>query len=393
MNITIRSFISEATFILFVGTFILAGLPVQAQLSNPQSSPVEQILTSELPQVDTLRTGREMYEETCARCHGTGGTGQAAQKLGLDVQPPDFTNCSFVTREPDQDFLAVAHVGGPVRGFSPPMPPHGSIYSSAQIQRIVNYIRTFCTDDDWPRGELNLPRPMVTEKAYPEDEAVISSSVDAEGSGAVMNEFVFEKRFGARNQLEVVIPFGLRERPSAGWSPMHVGDVALGVKRALYHSLQSGTILSLTGEVILPTGDSDAGFGKGTTVLEPFVSFGQILPVGAFIHAQSGVEFPTDRDLATEEAFWRAVLGKSMTQGRWGRTWSPMVEVLGSREFEGGAQTHWDLVPQVQVTLNKRQHIMANVGVRIPVDDPGRSSQVMVYLLWDWFDGGFFEGW
>ncbi len=36
---------------------------------------------------------------------------------------------------------------------------------------------------------------------------------------------------------------------------------------------------------------------------------------------------------------------------------------------------------------------MANIGVRIPVDDPERSSQVMVYLLWDWFDGGFFEGW
>ncbi len=393
MDIRFHSVLSETIRVFVIGVFLLVSLPAQAQLDGSASSQIEQILTAELPQVDTLRSGQEMYEETCATCHSSDGSGEAAQKLGLAVQPPDFSDCSFVTREPDQDFMAVATEGGPVRGFSPLMPAHGTTYSEAQIQRIVNYTRTFCENDAWPRGELNLPRPLVTEKAYPEDEAVVSSSIDAEGAGAVMNEFVFEKRFGARNQLEVVVPFGLREQTGTGWSPMHLGDVAVGVKRALYHSARSGTILSLTGEVILPTGDSDAGFGNGMTVLEPFVSFGQILPAGTFIHAQSGVEFPTDRSTASEEGFWRTVLGKSITQGRWGRTWSPMVELLGSREFESGAQAHWDLVPQLQITLNKRQHIMANVGVRIPLDDPGRSSQVMVYLLWDWFDGGFFEGW
>ena len=23
----------------------------------------------------------------------------------------------------------------------------------------------------------------------------------------------------------------------------------------------------------------------------------------------------------------------------------------------------------------------------------GRDTQVVMYLLWDWFDGGFFDGW
>jgi hypothetical protein len=50
-------------------------------------------------------------------------------------------------------------------------------------------------------------------------------------------------------------------------------------------------------------------------------------------------------------------------------------------------------VPQIQITLNRRQHIMMNVGYRMPVDDASRTSQIMVYLLWDWFDGGFTEGW
>lgn len=169
--------------------------------------------------------------------------------------------------------------------------------------------------------------------------------------------------------------------------------MALGVKRALYHNLDRGSILSVTGEVILPTGDVATGFGKGTTVLEPFASFGQILPLDGFFHLQTGLEYPLLRDKAEDEAFWRAAIGKSFNPNPWGRTWSPMVEILGSREFESGAATHWDIVPQMQVTLNTRQHIMLNVGMQVPVDDPERDTQFMVYILWDWFDGGIFEGW
>jgi hypothetical protein len=48
----------------------------------------------------------------------------------------------------------------------------------------------------------------------------------------------------------------------------------------------------------------------------------------------------------------------------------------------------------MQVTLNQRQHIMANVGVRFPMTETeGRDPQILAYILWDWFDGGFFEGW
>jgi hypothetical protein len=71
-----------------------------------------------------------------------------------------------------------------------------------------------------------------------------------------------------------------------------------------------------------------------------------------------------------------------------------MVEMLGSRELKVGEIAHWDLIPQLQVTLSTRQHIMLNAGVRIPLNQAdSRPTQVMVYVLWDWFDGGFSEGW
>jgi hypothetical protein len=48
----------------------------------------------------------------------------------------------------------------------------------------------------------------------------------------------------------------------------------------------------------------------------------------------------------------------------------------------------------MQVTLSKRQHIRANVGVLIPATNTsGRNIQVLFYLLWDWQDGRLTEGW
>ena len=70
-----------------------------------------------------------------------------------------------------------------------------------------------------------------------------------------------------------------------------------------------------------------------------------------------------------------------------------MLELLTKRDLVSGAETQVDLVPQVQVSLNRRQHVLLNVGARIPIDDPDRGTQLVVYVLWDWFDGGFFDGW
>jgi len=48
----------------------------------------------------------------------------------------------------------------------------------------------------------------------------------------------------------------------------------------------------------------------------------------------------------------------------------------------------------MQVTLNKRQHIRANVGFSIPTaNTAGRAKQLVFYLLWDFFDGGLKDGW
>ena len=167
---------------------------------------------AEWPRTDyATMDGQALYMTACAGCHAVDGAGLPAPSVGFAVPLPDFTDCSFATREPDSDWLAVAHDGGPVRGFDPLMPAFGGVLDLDQLQRAMDYVRTLCGDDAWPRGELNLPRAMVTEKAYPEDEAVFTWGSTLDGPTELTGELVYEKRFGARNQIELQVPFSYRD--------------------------------------------------------------------------------------------------------------------------------------------------------------------------------------
>jgi hypothetical protein len=339
------------------------------------------------------RSGADLYLAACAHCHGRDGRGASAERLRLPVPLPDFTDCRFATREPDEDWAAVVHQGGPARGFDRTMPAFGTALSADEIQRVLAHLRSLCRDDAWPRGELNLPRPLVTEKAFPEDEVVLTASVAAEGRSEVATRVVYERRLGPRGQVELALPVAARETGTPGWRG-GLGDVAIGYKRALAHSFRTGSIVSVTGELVLPTGSAAAGFGKGTSIFEPFVTVGQLLPGNGFLQFQGGVELPADTKKAEREAFWRTTIGTTLTAPRFGRQWSPMVELLAARALEEGERTQWDLVPQMQVTLSRRQHVMVNGGVRVPLTDARRRATALVfYILWDWFDGGLTDGW
>ncbi len=342
----------------------------------------------------SLTTGAEVYQASCAACHGPDGRGRPQAEVGFETPLPDFTDCSYASREHSADWATIAHSGGPVRVFSQIMPAFGEALTTEQIEAAVEHIRGFCTDSSWPRGELNLPLPLVTEKAFPEDEALIEASFSAEGPVSFSPALIYEKRFGAQNQIELKVPFQLDHPDGQEWSG-GIGDIGFAFKRPLFHSVDTGSIFSVVVEVVLPTGDPDRGTGKGVTIFEPYGAFGQILPGNSFVQLQGGAELPTHKDDAVNELYWRTAIGKTFAQdsGR-GRSWTPMIEVLGARELETGAEAEWDLVPQMQVSLSKRQHIMANVGVRLPVTQTGsRTTEVLVYVLWDWFDGGLFEGW
>ena len=113
------------------------------------------------------------------------------------------------------------------------------------------------------------------------------------------------------------------------------------------------------------------------------------------MQAQIGTDQPTSTNESARTFYWRVAGGRTWRQeDGLGRQWTPMLEIVSDRDFDHRATTTIDIAPQFQVTLNRRQHVRMNVGLQVPVTNTeGRSKQLVCYLLWDWFDGGFREGW
>jgi hypothetical protein len=340
--------------------------------------------------------GRDIFRSACAACHGADGKGAPDNVRGFEKPDtfPDFTSCIATAREADVFWSAIIHNGGPARGFSKIMPSFREALADDEITEAIKYVKGFCRESAWPHGDLNLPRPLVTEKAFPEDETALDAAFNTEGDAAITSRVVFEKRLGPRGQLDVVVPFQFQKPGGVEWQN-GVGDIIAGYKHVLLSNTHSGSIFSISGETTFATGDAKRNMGKGVTVIEGFASYGQILPKKAFLQFQSGIELPVDANRANRAIFWRTVLGSSFAPDRGlGRLWSPMVELLADREIAAGERINWDIVPQLQVTLSQRQHIRANIGLRLPINDFGpRPAQVMFYLMWDWFDGGLRDGW
>src|SRR5262245_53419019 len=166
------------------------------------------LLAQNSPPELKLETGEDIFKAACIGCHGPGGKGQPQSTLGFEPPAtfPDFSDCNGSTREKTFDWSATIHDGGRARGFVEIMPSFGEALDAEQIRKVIQYLRDQCSETQWPLGELNLPRSLVTEKAFPEDEWVLTSSVKAQGPGEVASALIYEKRFGARNQIEFAVP-------------------------------------------------------------------------------------------------------------------------------------------------------------------------------------------
>jgi len=342
-----------------------------------------------------LDTGKEIYMAACASCHGPEGKGQAQNLAGFQRPSsfPDFSDCRTSTPEPDLQWRAVITNGGPARGFSQIMPAFKDALTQDQIGKVIEYLRSLCTEKAWPRGNFNLPRPLVTEKAFPEDEVVVSGATNLHGAPGGSATVIYEKRIGSSGMIEAAVPYNIAY--DSGVSRSGFGDIALGYKRKLFDDLKKGSIFSVGGEVVAPTGNPRLGTGGGSPVFEAFAAYGQILPAGSFLQFHTGYELSTQPDKVPRAYYLHTAIGKTFrTGGGLGRWWTPMTEFIADRDLLAGATTSWDVVPEIQIPISKRMHILANVGVRVPVNNTAdRPKQFLLYFLWDYVDGTLKQGW
>ncbi|MEO8726503.1 MAG: cytochrome c, partial [Acidobacteriaceae bacterium] len=197
--------------------------------------------TLRYPQPPNPKNGERIFKNGCVACHGADATGAPQTTAGF-ARPdtfPDFTKCDQTTPEPDSAWKDVIVNGGPSRGFSQIMPSFGVLLTSQEIDDVIAYLRHFCTNKHWARGELNLPRALITEKAFPEDEEVMSTAVNAQGAPGFVTDIIHEERFGVHNQIEVDVPVNAQDQNHTWYGG--VGDTTFGIKREVFSSLRTGS--------------------------------------------------------------------------------------------------------------------------------------------------------
>lgn len=113
------------------------GLPEEAlELENPIAATEE-----------SIARGREIYQQSCASCHGDEGYGDGPAAAGLDPKPANL-HAGHVQILPDGGLFWIITYG--VEGTA--MPAWENVLSEEDRWHVVNYLRTF---DEVERGETH----------------------------------------------------------------------------------------------------------------------------------------------------------------------------------------------------------------------------------------------
>jgi mono/diheme cytochrome c family protein len=337
---------------------------------------------------DPVAQGARVFQGNCAVCHGVEGRPDADSPLvkSLGVVPANLSDALFNSREPASDWRIVITHGGGALGFSEKMPAFGEVLDEGDIDAVLAYVKTLGGTHDYPDGELNLFLPIRTRKAFPEDEWVWKQRyTDQDGSNNWKNTLEYEFRVGERFQgvLEVT------HESEGGHSDF--GHFEPGFKYVLRHDLDRGFIATLGGNLGVPLN------GDAEWELLPYLAFGKLIRDEWVLQGSARLKLSLE-DSDHSSAEFAGIVHWAHTP--WPRNVFPALELVAEVPFERGTgpgrkeQVQLSAVPQVRIGLNKRGHVALNMGLELPLNDRDRHEwRAHVFLIWDFADGGFFEGW
>jgi mono/diheme cytochrome c family protein len=337
---------------------------------------------------DDLQRGAEIFQSNCATCHGPAGSPDADSELvkSLGVVPANFSDALFNSREPASTWKVVITHGGPSMGFSEMMPAFGATLAEQDIDNVLAYIKTLGGEHDYPDGELNLFLPVRTKKAFPEDEWVWKQRYTGQdGDNAWKNTLEYEFRIGQRAQGVFEVTHEVKG------SQQDFGHFEPGLKYVLKHDRDAGFIL---------TGAAQAGVPLNSGAhweFLPYLALGKLLSEKWTL--QSSGRLVLDLEDSDKSKGELAGVVHYVHTDR-GRAVFPGLELVAEIPFERGsgpdraAAVQWSLIPQARIGLNKRGNIALNAGLELPLNDDYRYDwRAYVYFIWDFADGGLFDGW
>jgi hypothetical protein len=159
----------------------------------------------------------------------------------------------------------------------------------------------------------------------------------------------------------------------------------------LTHDRQAGFILTGAAQVGVPLNS-----GADWEFL-PYLAFGKILSKKWTLQSSGRLKFDLeDSDKSSAEI--AGIVHYVHTDRR--RAVFPALEVVAEVPFERGTEPNradsvqWSIIPQARIGLNKRGNIALNAGVELPLNDDYRYDwRAYVFFIWDFADGGLFDGW
>ncbi len=353
------------------------------------------VLAGSLPaqeqDIDLSRlSGREIYVQFCSRCHGEDGKGNIPEEMlqNMEAPPPDLTEPYFNSAEKRLAWFRVIKFGGDIEGLSMSMPSWGESFSDKQIQEMIEYMKSFIPQDDYPQGELNFLRAHSVTKAYVEQEALIIPAYTLKNARQRASEtatiLYYANRFGNRFQYEVKAPIKSVSSPLRNdWG---LGDIELGVKYAFFDDYIKGTIASVGFEVELPTGDEGRGFGKGTVVAVPYFAAGMSANKFLELQGSARIDAPLDPAMANAGLKYGVSAVLILSDSRQGLF--PGFELSGQKNLTS-EESVFSIIPKVYVGLTRRGHVAISFGIEIPISaQKPFNSRWLAFFLWDYADSG-----
>ena len=320
------------------------------------------VLAVQLAQGDS---GAAFFQAWCKACHGADGRGTPAATTRLEVPPANLRECKASTAEPEDRWVAIVTQGGAAFGLSLDMPAFGEAASPAQIRSVVRYARSLCGEIGWPPGELNFPRAFLVEKAYPEDEVVLTDRARGQ-------ELIYERRFGRRFQMEASARTAFDGQANA------FDGVTGALKYNLWYSLERRALASVGVEATPPLGR------QAVWEVEPFFAFG-LAPVRAAV-VQGEVVGTWEEGAGITGFSYRLGVGREI-----GRV-VPMIEA--GLDVPTYGESAFSLYPQMWVRLSRLGHVAASLGAELPATGPEpRHPRLIAFLLWDYGDAPLLRGW
>ncbi len=311
---------------------------------------------------DILR-GASLFDKNCVICHGSTAKGDGLLSQSLPVQPANLTDCRLTAEDPVEVLEGIIREGGTYSGRSSVMPAWGDKLSKQEISDVAGFVKTLCEDQEWLTGALNFPRPLITGKAFPEQEIIVGGKFAQGDTNKSSQSLDIEYRIDGLTNIEVSTS-AARVDPRNQSANSGIGDSSISVRRVLAFNYAQNYLVAAGLKLQFPTGDEDKGLGSGETTWQPSLRAGW--QRGHLVtQVDTRVTIPSETSDENAKVRYNLALGYLIEPDPRLQV-TPMIEITNESRINGpnSGDTLSTVVPQIRIKWLKWS---TGLGVQMPV--------------------------